>query len=376
MPPIVENRRWGWDRVRLWGMGVFFMLLGYSIGAISFVVSRLFNLQTPSLLRTISNYISAVKLYNQQRRYGVGLFWKREEFLDSIEEPPRVSIRRRMVRSIADVATNRYHRWYVLAHSQGTVVAFNGLMDTAYSWPGYLDEQRWERLKSRNMAGPAATGVVLPTGRTMPRRPGWAGNRDIAYRSRIFHRFRGFLTYGSPLQKFAGLWPALIPIARERVFDPTIPWINVYDPLDPVSGRLDSFKRQPPECCPQSVDFGYAAYWGLLAAHLRYLTHRKSPGSIIMPDDVATRTVCWLLTDNAAPFVNPAPAWARRLWYARGSGHERRRSCAAWITWIIAVVVLMFLGAIVLPVARDGIVAAVSATTSAVSTALASGARS
>ena len=58
-----------------------------------------------------------------------------------------------MIRAIADVACNRYHRWYVLAHSQGTVVAFNGLMETAYAWPGYLDEDRWDRLKQARMAG-------------------------------------------------------------------------------------------------------------------------------------------------------------------------------------------------------------------------------
>ena len=369
-PPFVERRKWWWDRVRLWGVGTFFMLLGYSVGAISFVLSRLFNLQTPSLLRTISNYISAVKLYNQQRRYGVGLLWKREEFLDSIQEPPRVSIRRRMIRAIADVATNRYHRWYVLAHSQGTVVAFNGLMDTAWAWPGYLDEKRWETLRNRHMAGPAAANAVLPIGRTMPRRPGWAGDRDIAYRSRIFSRFRGFLTYGSPLQKFAGLWPALVPISKEGVFDRTIPWVSVYDPLDPVSGRLDAFKRQPPECCPQAVDFGYTAHWGLLVAHLRYLTRRRAPETTTMREDVATRAMRWILTDDATSFVAPAPGWARKFWFARDSRRERNRSIAAWTTWFIAVAILMFLGAIVLPVTYDGLRSAFSGIASAVNAAL------
>jgi hypothetical protein len=88
---------------------------------LTFLASRLFNWQTPRLLRVLANYVSAVKLYTQRRRFGAGLLWRREEFLDSAGEPPRVSIRRRMIRTIADVAANKYDRWYILAHSQGRV---------------------------------------------------------------------------------------------------------------------------------------------------------------------------------------------------------------------------------------------------------------
>jgi hypothetical protein len=42
-PPVVDGRSWCWDRLRLWMVGVFFMLLGYSTGAASFLASRLFN---------------------------------------------------------------------------------------------------------------------------------------------------------------------------------------------------------------------------------------------------------------------------------------------------------------------------------------------
>lgn len=118
---------------------------------ISFVLNRLFNLRHPALLRVPANYISAVKLYSQRRRFGPELIPEDEEFIDTVGEPPRVSIRHRMICAIADVAGNahtagnRYPRWYILAHSQGTVVAFNGLMETAYAWPGYLDERRWKR---------------------------------------------------------------------------------------------------------------------------------------------------------------------------------------------------------------------------------------
>jgi hypothetical protein len=64
VPPVAPNRSWIWDRLRLWMVAAFFRLLGYSVGAITFLLTRLFNLNPPNSLRTLANYISAVKLYN------------------------------------------------------------------------------------------------------------------------------------------------------------------------------------------------------------------------------------------------------------------------------------------------------------------------
>ena len=295
-PPVLPEdsarlRGSGWDRIRLFLVGFVFVLVAYSIGTIAVVLNRLINWQSPNLLKVMTNYVSAVKLYNQPHRLGPGLPGASDDFLDSIDEPPRVSVRRRMIRAIADVACNDYARWYVLAHSQGSVVAFNGLMETAYAWPGYLNQDRWNRLMCHDppLGGPAV-GMPIPdqTKPMMPRRPAWLPQDYIAYRSHIFRRFQGFLTYGSPLEKFAGLWPALVPISRELSSNDNIPWINVYDPIDPISGRLLAFTKQPAECCPQPQDLGYAAGWILLLAHLKYLTGRNDG------NDLATATVRWL----------------------------------------------------------------------------------
>jgi hypothetical protein len=257
-----------------------------------------------------------------------------------------VSIRRRMIRALADVTTDGCDRWYVLAHSQGTVVAFNGLMETCYSWPGYLDEARWDKLKGQGLAGPMRAGVPPPSPTFLPRRPSWATDRDIAYRSRIFRRFRGLLTYGSPLQKFAGLWPALVPISRERAFPTGARWFNILDPLDPVSGRLEAFKAQPRACCPRATDYGYASYWFLLVAHLRYLTHYAAP-----MDDAATRTIKWMLADTPSVFaVAPTGGWRGGSWYAMGSAWERVRSGLAWFWWFAIAALLLVAGAFVLPI--------------------------
>ena len=358
-PPVIAHQPWLWDRLRLWMVGVFFVLLGYSIGTITFLATRLFNLQAPNILKTITNFISGVKLYNQQHRYGAGFISKHEEFLDSIDEPPRVSIRRRMIRAIADAATNHYHRWYVLAHSQGTIVAFNGLMETAYAWPGYLNEERWQTLTARGMAGPAAQGAALPGPPNMPRRPGWARANEIAYRSRIFARCRGFLTYGSPLQKFAGLWPALVPISRENAGLQRIDWINVYDPIDPVSGILSAFDSQPASCCPRVRNYGYAAYWVLLLAHLNYLTRRAKPPA--PADDLATRTIRWMITDTPASFTSPAGGSALGSWYGDDSRQRLVRSAIAWVTWLAAATILIAVAAILLPIVKTAMVAAAGA---------------
>ena len=89
-PPVVNSSKL-WDRLRLYMVGVFFVLLGYSVGTFAFLASRLLNWQTPNLLRTATNYLSGVKIYNQERRYGPGLLPQKLEFLDpstSLREYP------------------------------------------------------------------------------------------------------------------------------------------------------------------------------------------------------------------------------------------------------------------------------------------------
>jgi hypothetical protein len=347
-PPITQMHHKLWDRGRLFMVGVYFTLLGYSIGTLSFLGNRLLNLRTPKILQLLTNYISGVKIYNQRHRYGPGIVPQWEEFLDSVGEPPRVSIRRRMIRAIADVACNDYDRWYVLAHSLGAVVAFNGLMETAYSWPGYLDTRRWLRLvrKGWTVGLPA-----VPSGATMPRRPGWLAPNTIVNRQAIFGKFSGFLTYGAPLEKFASIWPALVPRSLEPgVFGRGVVWLNVYDPLDPVSGRLEAFAPTAAGACPPVANLGYCAGWVLLLAHSQYLKRRQNGR------DLATAVVEWLLTDSTAAF-GALPNSAVRLGdrftapgaTGRNTGHWLR-SLVAWTWWLGTAAILLALGANVLPV--------------------------
>src|SRR5262245_11378326 len=272
-PPASPNRpKWCavadkiWTRTRLFGVAFVAVVGATSIGMVIFFAERVLNLRAPNVIRVFVNYVAGVKLYNQKKRWGVGFPAKQQDFLDTLDEPPRVSVRRRMIRTIMDMAEGPhiesikipYDRWYVLAHSLGSIVAFNGLMETAFCWPGYFNEDRWARLRSMNLVGTAVpTWSHSPLNKdTMPRRPVWVPNTEVAYRSRIFQRFHGLLTFGSPLEKFATLWPARVPITKEPAFRPGTLWFNVYDPIDPISGVLRAFGGGPATCCPQPQNIG------------------------------------------------------------------------------------------------------------------------
>lgn len=118
-------------RLGLFFVGTIFLVTAASIGSLVVVLKRLLNIEAPNIVRIFVNYVGAIKLYNQPSAVDGG-------FLDAFYEPPRVSVRRRMVRTMADVAAQSYDRWYVLGHSQGSVVAYNGLMENAQALANYL----------------------------------------------------------------------------------------------------------------------------------------------------------------------------------------------------------------------------------------------
>ena len=83
-------------------------------------------------------YLGDVKLYQQGKREGKGP-------LIDLGEPPRISVRRRMVKGLVEMSLRNYDRWYVLSHSLGTLVAFNGLMETEEALPNYLNQKLWDK---------------------------------------------------------------------------------------------------------------------------------------------------------------------------------------------------------------------------------------
>ena len=297
-----QNFWWMLTKVRLPMLlvGWIFLIAAPVIVAAEFLIERLFGAKLPAGLTTIVNYVSAVKLYSQPRRHGPGQ-------LEAAIEPPRYTIRRRMVETIADVAAADYDRWYILAHSQGTVVAFNGLMASSPAVTAYLDDDRLDKLHTRNMAGPRRgeqdgppVENLLGDRRFRPTIPPERYSQTeedyrVVYRDRLFADMKGFITYGSPLDKFAAIWPPTVSINRDiHAFPEDAQWINVYDPTDPVGANLDAFDketvfdRSEEERCPietpgrqntlQPVNIAYKAGPVLLASHVQYLasTGKKS----------------------------------------------------------------------------------------------------
>ena len=369
-PPMVGagDRPWflAWARFRLYLVGFVFALGGLSVGIVTFLATRLLHWQPPALLRVVTNYVSGVKLYSEKYRHGPGLGFRAapQELLDNVGCPPRTSVRRRMIRTIADVACARtepdpttgqdeplYRRWYVFAHSLGSIVAFNGLMETGYAWPGYLDWQRWDRLVKRGMV---RARPLLPTGQTMPPRPAWTPPQDEVDREKVFDRFHGLLTYGSPLEKFATIWPARVPLSRVAAFHRKAKWFNVLDPTDPVAGVLKSFSPDrkvvtlgPLRLCPDVTNIGYRSYWVLLQSHLHYLTDKKADR------DLATHAMRWVLENNpawmtAAPAPGQGDAAIPRS-FRPGSATFWCRRIGAGLWWLVAAYALAGLAGAALP---------------------------
>jgi hypothetical protein len=342
--PVV--RGWlksAWVRAGLYLVGCLFLMTSLTIGLALNLAKRLFNFEPPNIARIFTNYLSSIKLYSQNHRGGSKLSGRGADFLDSIDNPPRVSVRRRMIRTLADVASQKYSRWYVMAHSLGSVVAFNGLMEPEFSWPGYLDEGRWRTLCDCDMAGRARDDAALPTeAGAVPPRPGWADPREIVYRRKIFARFRGLLTYGNPLEKFAAIWPGLVPVCRHPAFTTDTQWFNIFDPLDPVSGVMQSWPTADPEYCPPAKNIGFATSRFLLLGHIKYLDPQA--GQVTVADGVAL----WLKTGDPDALSHPGG----KPFFLSRSLHSGAR-VAALLEWGAAFALATLLGAVLLrPVLR------------------------
>ena len=329
-------------RLKLFFVSNVFLMGAFTVGLAVYLARRLLGYSAPNVVRVFVNYLSAVKLYSQTERSDGG-------FLDAYRAPPRVSIRRRMIRAMLDVAAAGYDRWYVFAHSLGSVVAFNGLMENSHCLPNYLDEERYRQFYG-SLVGPAQSQhFVGDTADMMPPRPLWLADDDVVYREKVLEKFRGLLTYGSPLDKFATIWPARVPInVREPFFHTDAEWINIYDPTDPVGASLDAFGGPGapfPESVLQPKNYGYRAHWLLLYSHLCYL--RVHEGRKCELSDAAVE---WVLSGrkfsaHASPHEN--------RWFIPASRVEIRRTLWARTMWVVTYVALTLAAALVLPWAHS-----------------------
>jgi hypothetical protein len=287
-------------RLEYFGIALLFVLVLPLLSLINIILGRL--IKRRLRLNIISQYLGKVKLYQQKQRIVDG-------FLMDFDQPPRATVRRRMVKALVNMAMQDYDRWYVLAHSQGSVVAFNGLSEPEQILPNYIDKSLWDNKFFQHFKKKAHENEKAPVQDMMPTRPMWLKDDDLIDRKELFKKLRGFVTYGCPLGHFADLWPGIVPANTQPVFPDNCQWINIFDPSDPVASQVKGvFPDNCPNACyigpPRLVDIAYKAEGLHLISHTQYLTYNPSK-----QNSLVRHLVSWMLGDDRefSPPEKPTP---------------------------------------------------------------------
>ncbi|MBI3897214.1 MAG: hypothetical protein HY308_02840 [Gammaproteobacteria bacterium] len=240
-------------RAKLFFLSFFFLMLLGTVGLLDIVLKR-FSVRIKLIehaYKLFFDYLGDIKLYQDW-------FLRSDTRPEVIGKKSRVAIRQRMARALLRMASDvidddSIDGFYIVAHSLGTVVAFNVLMDTELTLPCYLTEREWKNLSDRLKK--SEPQPPPPPRHEWPMRGPWLDPYKGGYaaidRAVLFKKFRGFLTLGSPLDRFAAIWPAIVPINAQSVPVP-VPWINVYDVQDPIAGGDIKFF----DCSAQKTDIG------------------------------------------------------------------------------------------------------------------------
>ncbi len=283
------------ERVRLFCTSLIIVLIVPLLFLFSWIV-RQFLGYTPIRSDIVFPYIGGMKLLQPRRSI--------------YHQLPLVTRRERMVKSLVNMSLRDYDRWYILSHGQGTVVAFNSLMETEQALPNYLDQDLWKKWSSQSTQTKAKAPLTEEQVKKMvPSRPDWLNYSDIISREELFAKLKGFMTYGSPLSYFAILWSELVPLNRdESVFNKDFEWLNIYDPSDPVATRQKYF-RSYILLGPKPQDIAYKAASFHLFSRSTYFNFNPKRN-----DRLVNQVASWLL--KGEKFERPAsgsPGWPNRV---------------------------------------------------------------
>jgi len=200
----------------------------------------------------------------------------------------------------------------------GTIVAWNGLMEIQEALRNYLDKKCWDSLTGTSLRDTSDQDIDINA--MLPNRPVWLERRDIINRDALFAKFRGILTYGSPLERFCALWSAMVPInTKEDPFHEGTEWINVYDPTDPVGTWIYDYNPKPTPARSNHtklnpLNFPCRASPILLYSHLCYL-RAPQPGAPDGSDYLINQVAQWLVHGQSlAESIKTARGNANSFW--------------------------------------------------------------
>jgi hypothetical protein len=257
------------DRIVLFLKTTYFFVLLAPLLLVFDLAAHIPGVSRFSLVRATFTYLSSVQMYQERRSRQGGT-------LVDFDQSRRISIQRRFVNAVIEMAMRDYDRWYIMAHSLGSVIAFQGLMLDKHAMARLVTANRWTHCDFQKFkAAPSSPDRDYPD---EPKCPLWLSSSDGLDQKAIFAKLRGLITYGSPIETFARTWPAIVHIDPDAtIVGPKLPdefeWLNIYDPVDVVASKITSFGVSKPDergvMKPKNLCFRSSKF--ILAAHTSYL---------------------------------------------------------------------------------------------------------
>ena len=258
-----------------WWTNLFFLLL-LPVRMLIRVVAFIPGLGRIDVFRTVFAYMSSVQMYQKrERKHGAAL-------TDFGQSRRRTSIQRRFANCLVDMAIEKYDRWYIVGHSLGSVIAFKGLMSPGNALARYMSINRWDSRDLQEFITVSDNDIGYADEPICPlwlERIAELDGRAALDREALFSRLRGFITYGSPLEIFAHLWPAIVQVNEEKVFPADFEWLNFYDSTDIVARRPPHSFADAEAISPKN--FCCASSRRVWQAHTRYfhMSGRRKPST-------------------------------------------------------------------------------------------------
>jgi hypothetical protein len=285
-----------------------------------------------------SQYMSKIRLYQRRGEKGQG-------HLQDLNSPPRFTIRRRMIAGLVKMATSDYDRWYIMAHSLGAIVAFNGLSEPEHSLVNYLDEATWNLARDKKLHEPGEDAKANTPDyikrRMKPSRPPWLKGIDRIYRHKLFKDLDGLVTYGGAFRHFVDLWPGIMLChnnGKDKDFNKKFQWFNIYDPSDPVATvAKEIFPTEHEGIKP--IDIAYKAPKYHLLSHVSYLNIDKNS-----KDTLVHRLLSWM--KDEIPDLNRSTveeSSQSQRWSLNKKNIERHRVFRYLTWWILGYIGALFI---------------------------------